>query len=188
MCIRDRVRDGERAIELATTAAELTDFKKAFIISTLASGYAEVGEFEKAREWSKKALELNRAELEAVKNDEAIEDEEDREALVKIQNEQFESLKKELASYEMEKPWRERQTSEKEAAATEEKDDEDEDDKDDEDEDDKDDDKDDDDDKGVADEDGSEEDSSEKQESEPEMSDTETEENESDDDPEDSTE
>jgi len=113
----DEVRDGERAIELATTAAELTDFKKAFILSTLASGYAEVGEFDKAKQWSRKALEVNRAELEAVKNEEAIENEEDREALIKIQEEQFESLKKELASYEMEKPWRERQTSEKEEAA-----------------------------------------------------------------------
>jgi len=113
----DEVRDGERAIELATTAAELTDFKKAFILSTLASGYAEVGEFDKAKEWSRKALEANRAELEAFKNDETIEDEADREAMTKIQDDQFESLKKELASYEMEKPWRERQTSEKEEAA-----------------------------------------------------------------------
>ncbi len=159
----EEVRDGERAIELATTAAELTDFKKAFIISTLASGYAEVGEFEKAKEWSRKAIEVNRADLEAIKNDETIEDEEDREALMKIENDQLESLKKELASYEMEKPWRERQTSEKEAAAAEEATEEVED-------------------KDEVDQDDSEEDSSEKQEPKPEMPDAETNEEKSDED------
>ncbi len=157
----DDVRDGERAIELATTAAEITDFKKAFILSTLASGYAEVGEFEKAREWSRKAIEVNRADLEAIKNNEAIKDEEVREARMKIENDQLKSLKKELASYEMEKPWRERQTSEKEAAAEKEAADQD--------------------DAGEEKEDGSdkeasEEEASEEQEAEPEMSDAETEE------------
>ena len=140
----DEVRDGERAIELATTAAEITEFKQAFILSTLASGYAEVGEFEKAKEWSTKAIEVNRADLEAIKNDEKIKDEKFREARMKAEDEQLASLKKELASYEMEKPWRERQTSEKEeAAAKEDKSDEDEDDED-EDDDEDDDDEDDD--------------------------------------------
>ena len=182
----DELRDGERAIELATTAAELTDFKKAFIISTLASGYAEVGEFEKAREWSNKAIEVNRAEFEAIKNDEEIKDEAEREARIKIENDQFESLKKELASYEMEKPWRERQTSEKEEAAAAEQEataaDEDK-----EGDEDKEDDEAEDEDGDGDNEDGSEEDSSSEQESEPEMSDTETEENESDGDTQDST-
>ena len=157
----DDVRDGERAIELATTAAELTDFKKAFILSTLASGYAEVGEFEKAREWMRKAIEVNRADLEVIKKAETFENEQDREARMKIEDDQLESLKKELASYEMEKPWREKQTSEKEAAAEKEAVEQDAD---------------------KKDEDGDEEDevsekgTTEEQESEAEMSDAETEE------------
>ena len=182
----DEVRDGERAIELATIAAELTDFKRAFILSTLASGYAEMGEFDKAKEWSNKAIEVNRAEFEAIKNDEEIKDEAEREARIKIENDQFESLKKELASYEMEKPWRERQTSEKEEAAAAEQEataaDEDK-----EGDEDKEDDEAEDEDGDGDNEDGSEEDSSSEQESEPEISDTETEENESDGDTQDST-
>ena len=107
----EEVRNGERAIELATTAAEITDFKKAYILSTLASGYAEVGEFDKAKEWINKAIEVNRADVETIKNDENI-DEELRAARIKNEDDQVASLKKELASYEMEKPWREKQTSE----------------------------------------------------------------------------
>ena len=157
----DDVRDGERAIELATTAAELTDFKKAFILSTLASGYAEVGEFEKAREWMRKAIEVNRADLEVIKKAETFENEQDREARMKIEDDQLESLKKELASYEMEKPWREKQTSEKEAAAEKEAVEQDADKKDED---------------GDEEDEGSEKGTTEEQESEAEMSDAETEE------------
>ncbi|MDA7978739.1 MAG: tetratricopeptide repeat protein [Pirellulales bacterium] len=81
----DELRDGKRAIELATKAAELTEFKEAHILSTLAAGYAEVGEFEKAKEWSAKAVEK-------------AEDDETRA-----------NLQAELDSYEKGKPWRERQ-------------------------------------------------------------------------------
>jgi Tfp pilus assembly protein PilF len=81
----DEVRDGERAIELAMKAAELTDFQKAHILSTLAAGYAETGDFDKAREWSTKAVELA------------------------AEGEQKENLSKELESYQEDKPWRERQ-------------------------------------------------------------------------------
>ncbi len=58
----DDVRDGKRAVELATLAAEVTEFKEPHILSTLASGYAESGDFENAIKWIQKGIELN-AEL-----------------------------------------------------------------------------------------------------------------------------
>ena len=93
----ESVRDGERAIELATKAAELTDFEMPHILSTLASGYAEVGNFEKAREWAKKAFEMSESE------------------------EQREGLKNEWDSYKAEKPWREDQLEELEEKRAKEK-------------------------------------------------------------------
>ncbi len=82
----DAIRNGTRAIELAQKACELTEWKEPHIISTLAAGHAEAGDFAKAREFSQKAVDAS--------------DDSDR---VK------EQLKGELASYEAEKPWRERQ-------------------------------------------------------------------------------
>ncbi|NBW95331.1 MAG: hypothetical protein EBR28_01030 [Planctomycetia bacterium] len=82
----DSIRDGRRAIELATKACEETEWKQAHIISTLAAGYAESGDFAKAREYSQKALETG-GESPEIK----------------------EQLANELASYQAEKPWRERQ-------------------------------------------------------------------------------
>ncbi len=79
------IRDGKRALELAKKAAELTDYEEAHILSTLAAAYAETGDFEKARRWSEKAVELGK----------------------KQNHEQIDSLKAELESYQQEKPWRE---------------------------------------------------------------------------------
>ena len=106
----DKLRDGERAVELAEKAADLTDYKEAYILSTLASAYAEVGDFEKAIEWSEKAVERNREELEEFAADEEL-NEETKEREIKNSEEQLESLEKELASYQDEKPWREMQSS-----------------------------------------------------------------------------
>jgi tetratricopeptide (TPR) repeat protein len=78
----DSLRDGKRAVELATKACEETEYKKAYILSTLAAAYAETGDMKKAVEWSEKSL--------AVGSDE-----------------HKESLQKELASYRAGKPWRE---------------------------------------------------------------------------------
>ena len=39
----DNLRDGKRAIELAKQACEVTEYKQAHILSTLAAGYAEIG-------------------------------------------------------------------------------------------------------------------------------------------------
>lgn len=54
----DDVRDGKRAVELALKAAELTEYKQAHILSTLAAAYAEDGDFENAVKWSEKSVEL----------------------------------------------------------------------------------------------------------------------------------
>lgn len=80
----ENLRDGKRAIELATKACELTDYKADHILSTLASAYAETGDFDTAIKWSSKAVAMA---------DEGIK----------------EQLKKELESYEQKKPWRELQ-------------------------------------------------------------------------------
>ncbi len=86
----DALRDGRRAIELATKACELTEYKADYILSTLAAGYAEVGDFDTAIKWSKKAVEV-------------------------ADPENKDQLAKELESYRQKKPWRERQeTPEKE--------------------------------------------------------------------------
>jgi|GEM_PF-197651 len=106
----DELRNGDRAITLAEKAAELTDYKEAYILSTLASAYAEVGDFQQAVQWSEKAVERNQEEMEEIEANEKL-DEAVKEEALKGSAEQLESLKKELASYQDEKPWRERQTS-----------------------------------------------------------------------------
>ena len=110
----DEVRDGKLAVELALKACEATDYKESHILSTLAAAYAESGDFDKATEWSKKAIEAfeqGQAAAIAAGNQEQV-------------DELSEELKKELASFEAKKPWRERQTMEeaKPAAAEEKKD------------------------------------------------------------------
>jgi len=85
----EAIRDGQRAIELATKACEITTWKQPHIISTLAAGYAETGDYEKARTYSQQAVES-----------------EDGAPEVKQQ------LEGELASYRAGKPWRERQQQE----------------------------------------------------------------------------
>ncbi|UCF42637.1 MAG: tetratricopeptide repeat protein [Planctomycetota bacterium] len=51
-------RDPGRAIALAKRAAELTEYNKAEILDTLATGYAEAGQFDKAMGISRSALKL----------------------------------------------------------------------------------------------------------------------------------
>lgn len=82
----DTLRDGQRAVELATKACEQSEWKQAHIISTLAAAYAESGNFESARKYSKQAVETA-----------------DGAPAIK------EQLAGELTSYEAQKPWREKQ-------------------------------------------------------------------------------
>jgi len=64
----DELRDGKRAIELASQGCELTNHSQSHLLSTLAAGYAEVGDFATAMKWINRALAVAddgiRAELE----------------------------------------------------------------------------------------------------------------------------
>ena len=79
---REKLRDGKRALELATKACELTNYRAGHILSTLAAAHAELGDFQAAVKWVEKGLEV------------AKESEKD-------------PLGKELESYRAGKPWRE---------------------------------------------------------------------------------
>ena len=81
----DSIRNGQKALELAKLAAEKTNYRESYILSTLAAAYAESGDFEKAREWSEKAVALAEKEKE----------------------ERLDDLKNELESYRKNEPWRE---------------------------------------------------------------------------------
>jgi len=89
----DEVRDAKRSIEVGTKASEVTKYEAPHILSTLAAGYAEAGDWETAIKWSSKAVELSD------KADKTGED-------------VSEQLKKELESYKAKKPWREKQNTE----------------------------------------------------------------------------
>ncbi len=86
----DKLRDGRRAVELATKACELTKFEKPHILSTLAAAYAETGDFDTAIKWSSKAVELGKDKL----------------------KDQTDQLQKELDSYKKKEPVRELQNVE----------------------------------------------------------------------------
>lgn len=87
---KDGARNGKRSLELGRRAVELTEESEPHILSTLAAGYAETGDFENARKWSEKAVELGAEQG----------------------NEQLEQLKEELESYRKNEPWREKQETE----------------------------------------------------------------------------
>ncbi|MCS7468343.1 tetratricopeptide repeat protein [Stieleria sp. ICT_E10.1] len=90
---QDSVRDGARSVELGERAVELTDGKEPHILSTLAAGYAEMGNFEKAIQWSSKAVEVGKEQ----------------------EHEQLQQLEEELEQYRAGKPWREKQETEENA-------------------------------------------------------------------------
>jgi tetratricopeptide (TPR) repeat protein len=57
-CPESDLRDGRRAVELATEACQLTQWRDPLIIDTLAAAYAEIGKFDKAVEMQRKATDL----------------------------------------------------------------------------------------------------------------------------------
>ena len=89
---KETLRDGERSLKLAKRACEVTHYKEAHILSTLAAAFAENGDFPEAIRWSTQAVELGNS---------AVDDQ----------------LSAELESYQAGKPWREIQTAAEEQEA-----------------------------------------------------------------------
>jgi hypothetical protein len=56
-CPDANVRNGEKAVEYATKACELSDWKTPARFGTLAAAYAEAGDFDDAVKWENKHLE-----------------------------------------------------------------------------------------------------------------------------------
>jgi len=84
--LNDSIRNGKRSLELGLEACELTKYERPHILSTLAAAYAEQGDFDKAVEWSEKAVKLGREKDEP----------------------QLDQLEAELESYRKKTPWREK--------------------------------------------------------------------------------
>ena len=55
-CRDPRLRDGTKAVESVTKACELTQWKFAPFLETLAAAYAEAGDFDSAVNWQTKAI------------------------------------------------------------------------------------------------------------------------------------
>jgi len=63
-CPNSKYRDGNDAVFKASKACELTQWKHWHFLETLAAGYAEQGDFEKAIKWQAAAIELAATESE----------------------------------------------------------------------------------------------------------------------------
>ena len=66
---KDSVRSGARAVELATQACKLTDFKNGAFIDTLAAAHAEKGEWDEAVKWQQEAVKLSADQPEEVRKE-----------------------------------------------------------------------------------------------------------------------
>ena len=53
---KDSVRNGQRAVELASQACQLTEYKDSGYLDTLAAAFAEKGQFDQALKWQEEAV------------------------------------------------------------------------------------------------------------------------------------
>jgi tetratricopeptide (TPR) repeat protein len=68
-CPTAEFRDGAKAVEQASKACELTNWKKAHYVGTLAAAYAETGDFKSAVKRQKKAIDLMTGDEEELRAD-----------------------------------------------------------------------------------------------------------------------
>ncbi len=66
---KDGVRNGQRAVELASQACQLTEYKNPGYLDTLAAAFAEKGEFANALKWQEEAVKASSEEPDEVKAD-----------------------------------------------------------------------------------------------------------------------
>ncbi len=67
--VKDSVRNGQRAVELASQACDLTSYQNAGYLDTLAAAFAEKGEFANAIKWQEEAVKASSQEPPEVQAD-----------------------------------------------------------------------------------------------------------------------
>src|SRR5262249_53600523 len=67
-CPDPKYRDGKKALEYATKGCEMDSWKHYGYLEALASAHAELGEFDEAIKWEKKALELGKEFIDKIPN------------------------------------------------------------------------------------------------------------------------